>query len=97
MASGPIISCQIDGGNSGNSVRLYFGGSKIIADNDCSHEIKRRMLLGRKAMTNLNSILKSIDMENAVASHSSIFDWRIPWTEKPGGLQSMGSQRVRHD
>ena len=47
-------------GNSGNSVRLYlFGGSKIIADGDCSHEIKRRLLLGRKVMTNLDSILKS--------------------------------------
>ena len=47
-------------GNSGNSVRLYFwGGSKITADGDCSHEIKRRLLLGRKVMTNLDSILKS--------------------------------------
>ena len=45
-------------GNSGNSVRLYFLGSKITADGDCSHEIKRRLLLGRKAMTNLDSILK---------------------------------------
>ena len=46
-------------GNSGNSVRLYFGGSKITADGDCSHEIKRRLLLGRKFMANLDSILKS--------------------------------------
>ena len=45
-------------GNSGNSDRLYFRGSKITADGDCSHEIKRRLLLGRKAMTNLDSILK---------------------------------------
>ena len=45
--------------NSGNSVRLYFGGSKITADGDCSHEIKRCLLLGRKVMTNLDSILKS--------------------------------------
>ena len=49
-------------GNSGNSVRLYFGGSKITADGDCSHEIKRRFLLGRKDMTNLDSILKSRDI-----------------------------------
>ena len=49
-------------GNSGNSVRLYFGGSKITADGDCSHEIKRRLLLGRKVMTNLDSILKSRDI-----------------------------------
>ena len=49
-------------GNSGNSVRLYFLGSKIIADGDCSHEIKRRLLLGRKVMTSLDSILKSRDI-----------------------------------
>ena len=50
-------------GNNGNSERLYFGGvSKITADGDCSHEIKRHFLLGRKAMTNLDSILKSRDI-----------------------------------
>ena len=49
-------------GNSGNSVKLYFLGSKITADGDCSHEIKRRFLLGRKVMTNLNSILKIRDI-----------------------------------
>ena len=49
-------------GNSGNSVRLYFWGSKITADGDCSHEIKRRLLLGRKVMTNLDSIFKSRDI-----------------------------------
>ena len=49
-------------GNSGNSVRLYFWGSKITADGDCSHEIKRHLILGRKAMTNLDSILKSRDI-----------------------------------
>ena len=48
-------------GNRGNSVRLYFGGSKITADGDCSHEIKRHLLFGRKVMTNLDSILKSRD------------------------------------
>ena len=48
--------------NSGNSVRLYFFGSKITADGDCNHEIKRRLLLGRKLMTNLDSILKSRDI-----------------------------------
>ena len=63
MASGPITSWQIDGGNSGNSVRLdFWRGSKITADVDCSHEIKRRLLLGRKAMPNLDSILKSRDI-----------------------------------
>ena len=49
-------------GNSGNSVRLYFGGSKITADSDCSHEFKRCLLLGRKVMTNLDSMLKSRDI-----------------------------------
>ena len=59
VASGPNTSWQIIG-ETGNNVRLYFGGgSKITADGDCSHEIKRRLLFGRKAMTNLDSILKS--------------------------------------
>ena len=58
MASGPITSQQIDG----NSERLYFGGSKVIADGDCSHEIKRCLLFGRKSMTNLDSTLKSRDI-----------------------------------
>ena len=49
-------------GNSGNSVRLYFGGSKITADGDCSHEIKRRLLLGRKVMTNLDGVFESTDI-----------------------------------
>ena len=49
-------------GNNGSSERLYFGGSKITADGDCSHEIKRHLLLGRKAKTNLDSILKSRDI-----------------------------------
>ena len=49
-------------GNSGNSVRLYFWGSKITADGNCSHEIKRHLLLGRKVMTNLDSIFKSRDI-----------------------------------
>ena len=49
-------------GNNGNNDRFYFGGSKITADGDCSHGIKRHLLLGRKAMTNLGSILKSRDI-----------------------------------
>ena len=61
MASGPITSWQIDG-ESMEAVRDYFWGSKITADGDCSHEIKRRLLLGRKVMTNLDSILKSRDI-----------------------------------
>ena len=61
MASGPITSWQING-ETIERVRLYLGGSKITEDNDCSHEIKRRLLLGRKVMTNLDSILKSRDI-----------------------------------
>ena len=61
MASSQITSWQTEG-NNGNSDRLYFGGSKITADVDCSHGFKRRLLLGRKAMTNLGSILKSRDI-----------------------------------
>ena len=56
-------------GNSGNSVRLYFGGSKITADGDCSREIKRRLLLGRKVMANLDSILKSRDTTLSTKVH----------------------------
>ena len=59
MASGPITSWQIDGETVGTMSDFIFLGSKIPADGDCSHEIKRRLLLGRKVMTNLDSILKS--------------------------------------
>ena len=59
MASGPITSWEIDGGTVETVSDFIFGGSKITADGDCSHEIKKRLLLGRKVMTNLDSILKS--------------------------------------
>ena len=59
MASGPISSWQIDGETMETVTDFIFLGSKITADGDCSHEIKRRLLLGRKALTNLDSILKS--------------------------------------
>ena len=59
MASGPITSWEIDGGTVETVADFIFGGSKITADGDCSHEIKRHLLLGRKVMTNLDSILKS--------------------------------------
>ena len=62
MASGPITSWQIDGEPVETVRDFIFGGSKITADGDCSHEIKRRLLLGRKAMTNLDSILKNRDI-----------------------------------
>ena len=62
MASSPITLWQIDGETMEKVRGLILGGSKITADGDCSHEIKRRLLLGRKAMTNLDSILKSRDI-----------------------------------
>ena len=62
MASGPITSWQIDGGKMATVRDFFWGGSKITADGDCSHEIKRCSLFGRKAMTNLDSVLKSRDI-----------------------------------
>ena len=62
MASGPINSWQIDGKTMQTVTDFIFLGSKITADGDCSHEIKRRLLLGRKVMTNLDSIFKSRDI-----------------------------------
>ena len=62
MASGPITSWEIDGETVETVADFISGGSKITADGDCSHEIKRRLLLGRKVMTNLDSILKSRDI-----------------------------------
>ena len=62
MASGPITSGQIDGEAIETMTDFILGGSKITANGDCSHEIKRRLLLGRKVMTNLDSILKSRDI-----------------------------------
>ena len=62
MASGPITSWQIDGETVETVADFIFGGSKITAHGDCSHEVKRSLLLGRKVMTNLDSILKSKDI-----------------------------------
>ena len=62
MASGPITSWQVDGETVETVRNFILGGSTITADGDCSHEIKRRLLLGRKAMTNLESIFKSRDI-----------------------------------
>ena len=62
MASGPITSWQIDGETVETVSDFIWGGSKITADGDCSHEIRRRLFLGRKAMTNLGSVLESRDV-----------------------------------
>ena len=69
MASGPITSWQIDGETVETVSDFIFWGSKITADGDCSHEIKRRLLLGRKVMTNLDSILKSRDITLPTKGH----------------------------
>ena len=92
MAPGPITSWQIGGETVETVVDFIFWGSKITADGDCSHEIKRRVLLGRKVMTNLDSIIREGD---GTPLHT--LAWKIPWMEEPGGSQSMGSRRVGQD
>ena len=69
MASGPITSWQIDGETVETVSDFILGGSQIAADGDCSHEIKRHLLLGRKVMTNLDSILKSRDITLPTKNH----------------------------
>ena len=73
MASGPITSWEIDGETVETGSNFNFGGSKITADSDCSHEIKRHLLLGRKAMINLDSILKSRDKTLMTKVHLMVF------------------------
>ena len=77
MAPGPITSWEIDGETVETVAVFIFGGSKITADVDCSHEIKRYLLLGRKAMTNLDSILKSRDitLSTKIKSRLWFFQW----------------------
>ena len=69
LASGPITSCQIDGETVETVADFIFWGSRITADGDCSHEIKRHLLLGRKVMTNLDSISKSRDIALSTKVH----------------------------
>ena len=69
MASGPITSWQIDGETVETAIDLIFGGSKITTDGDCSHEILRCLLLGKKVMTNLDSLLKSKDITLSTKLH----------------------------
>ena len=78
MASGPITSWQIDGETVETLADFIFWGSKITADGDCSHELKRRLLLGRKVMTNLDSIFKSRDITLPTKVHlvkAMFFQW----------------------
>ena len=69
MASGPITSWQVDGETMETVAAFFILGSQITADGDCSHEIKKRLLLGRKVMTNLDSILKSRDITLSTNVH----------------------------
>ena len=69
MASSPIISWQIDGGKVETVADFIFLGSKITADNDCNHEVKRCLLLGKKPMTNLDNVLKSRDITLSTKVH----------------------------
>ena len=90
MASGPISSWQTDGETMETVKNFILGGSKITADGDCSHEIKRSLLLGRKVMTNLDSILKSRDITLPTkvrpVKTSEWWYWRrllrVPWTTR---------------
>ena len=79
MASGPITSWQIDGETVETVSEFIFGGSKITADGDCSHEIKRRLLLGRKVLTNLYSIFKSRDI-TLPTKVRCLFLWFFLWS-----------------
>ena len=102
MSSGPITSWQIDGETMETMTDFIFGGSKITADGDCSHEIKRHLLFGRKAMTNLESILKTRDItlptkvhivKAMVFSSSHVLMWELDhnevWVPKNWCFQTM--------
>ena len=102
MASGPVISWQIDGETVEIVTDFIFLGSKITADGDCSHEMQRRLLLGSKVMTNLDSILKSRDItlptkvhlvKAMVFSNSHVWMWELnykeSWVQKNGYFWTM--------
>ena len=98
MASGPIILWKTDGETMETLRDFIFWGSKIRADGDCSHEIKRRLLHGRKVMTKLDSMLKSRDitlLTNVYILKAMAFPWRRQWQPTPvflpGGSQGQGS------
>ena len=90
MTSGPITSWQVEGKTMETVTDFIFLGSKITADGDCNHEIKRRLLLGRKAMTNLNSILKSRKYftDKGPSSQSYGFSYSHVWMRELGYKES---------
>ena len=83
-------------GKSGNSVRIYFGGSKITEDGDWSHEIKRSLLLGRKVMSNLDSIFQSRDWNSTilVTSCEELTHWKRLWSGRDWGQEETGMTEV---
>ena len=87
MASGPIASWQIDGETMETVTDFIFLGSKITADRDCSHEIKRCLLLGRQVMTNLDSVLKSRDITLLTQIHRVFTYGYESWTIKKAQCQ----------
>ena len=89
MASGPITSWEIDRETVETVSDFIFGGASLVAQ-----RLKR---LPPMWETRVQSLGQDDPLEKEMATHSSILAWRIPWIEEPGGLQSMGSQRVRHD
>ena len=89
MASGPITSWQIDGETVETVADFIFLGSKITADGDCSHEIKRHLLLGRKVMTNLDSIFKSRDITLPTKVHLVVMYGCESWTVKKAERQTI--------
>ena len=90
MASSPITSCQIDGETVKIVADFILGGSKITADGDCSHEFKRCLLLGRKTMTNLDSIFKSKDVTLQTKAHivKAVFSSSHAWISELGHKES---------
>ena len=103
MASGPIISQQIEGEKVETQTYFIFLGSKITVDNDCSYEITRRLLLGRKAMTNLESILKSTDIwrgrrEGGLGWGTHVNPWLIHvnvWQKPPQYCKVISLQLIK--
>ena len=93
MASGPITSWEIDGETVKTVSDFILGGSKVIADGDCSHEIKRRLLLERKAMTNLDSIFKSRDITLPAKVH---LDKAVVFPVVIYGCESWTAKKAEH-
>ena len=90
MASGPITSWEIDGETVETASDFIFLGSKISADGDCSHEIKRRLRLPGMQETRLRSLGREDPLEKEMTTHSSTLAWRIPWREEPDRLPVHG-------